>query len=269
MTLIQPKFKKHVSSFTLRLGPLTTVGSLVGVRKPQSKYDAGKYVNVTQSGVPVKQLYVDENGAVVKNEDILKAKPEKVGVTENNEAIIEYHIVDKEQVKEIKKNVLPKNVLSLQVHDQKEVDNKLFPSDSNGYVFIPDNNDPVNVQMYDVIREGLSTDKAFVGMGNIRGFDTFARVYIWRGQIVVQKALYPEDVNDHEVIDTPSLPDTTKAKVATMLSKLQKPFNVEDYRNVVKEQLAELEDTSDGIDVIVSPSGAVTFDLEAMLDEYL
>lgn len=269
MTLMQPKFKKHVTAFTLRLGPLTSVGALVGARKPVSKYDAGKYVNVTPTGVPVKQRYVDEFGNVLDEKDIRKAKPVKTGTTDANEAIIDYVIVDKEQIKEVKKNVLPKNVLSLQVHSRDDVDNKLFPSDSNGYVFIPDANDPVNVQMYDVIREGLATDKAFVGMGNIRGFDTFARVYLWRGQIVVQKALYPEDVNDHEVTPLPDLPATTKDKVSKMLSKLEKPFNADEYRNVVKEQLEQLETASGGIEVIVSPSGSVSFDLEAMLDEYL
>lgn len=265
---IQPKFKKYVSTFTVRLGPLTTTGALVGVRQPKSKYDAGAYVNVSRSGVPVKQQYVDENGKVISNEDVLKAKPEKVGTTENNQAIIEYNIVDKEKIKEIKKNVLPKNVLALQVHNQETVDNELFLSDSNGYVFIPDDNDPVNIQMYNVIREGLATDKAFIGMGNIRGFDTFAKVYLWRNQIVVQKVLFPEEINDHETTNKPNLPSTTKEKVSKMLSKLEKPFNVADYRDTVKEQLESLESETE-IDVIVSPTGSVTFDLDSLLDEYL
>lgn len=266
--MLQPKFKKYVTNFTLRMGPLTTVGSLVGVRKPESKYDAGKYVLTSPSGEPVKQQYVDASGKVIAKNELGKAKPVKIGTLENGEAVIEYHPVDVGVVKEIKEAVLPKNVLTLQVHDKESVDRSVFPSNSNGYVFVPNSDDPVNVQMYDVIREGLTMDKAFLGMGNMRGFDTFLRAYLWRGQIVLQKVLFPEDVNDHETISMPNLPDSTKVKVEKMLGRFCKSFDSNDYRNVVKEKLASLEGET-SVDVIISPTGAVSFDLDALLEEYL
>lgn len=236
MTLTK-KFKAHVSDFVIRLGPLQTTGQLIGVREPQAKPKGTKIVSCTPDGKPVKQVYIpadDPAGPQYTVGELGRA-------TLNEDDTLT--VLSKDAIAEAKAPEVPKDTMAVTVHPLSEVDGQLFPSDNNAYVFNPHTDDPVNLQWYSLLYESLKRgqDKAFIGSANVRNSEGLYRLSLWRDRIILQRMLYPEELNDHQPLDIDKIDESIVDKFQAKLGKITKPFEPDKYRDTTKERIAAVQ----------------------------
>lgn len=251
------KFKSHVSNMTLRLGPITSNGRLVAIRKTAPS--APKFKMVTPDALPVQQRYLEpESGKLYETKDLARA------IVIDGET----KVVDAAAAKEAKATTnLPKNVLSLVAHDASDVDGKTFPSDKNAYIFIPDENDPANVQYAELLLAMLDgSGKALVGLASIRNVEGMYRISTWRGHLVVQQQLYPEEINDHEPTHSTNM---LADKAIKVIDKLTIPFDPELYRDNSAENISEFMATHEGEVPTESDEADTVIDIASALDAFL
>lgn len=252
------KFKSYVSEMTLRLGPVTSNGSLVGVRASVTKEKKTPFKMVTPDGQAVQQQYLAGDGSTWKPGELAR------GIEIDGEI----KIVEAEVAKVAKSSGLPKNVLSLVAHESSEVDSKTFPSDKNAYIFVPNAKDPANSQYSDLLIGMLDkSDKALVGLASIRNVEGMYRLTTWRGHLVVQQQLYPEDINDHETNESESLLADKGIKI---IDKLTVPFDPEMYRDTSAENInAFLSTYEGGIENTKADKADTVLDIASALDAFL
>lgn len=221
----------YVSDLTIRLGPATTTGSLLPIR---NKEDKQKFYSLSpNTRGRVKRVFVDDEGTIFEEGELLKAT-----LDENKE----YHIVDREKLKETRKATLPKNLMVVTVHDLAEVEDVLFPSDSNAYLFYPNPNDPANAGWADFIIAGINSGKkAFLAKVNLRGYEGLFRLSLYRGRLCLQKQLYLWELNDHEA-QALDMPKTMRAKVVKAIDSMTEPFDPESYDDQREVALRSLAD---------------------------
>lgn len=261
--------KSYVSNFVIHLGPVTTTGKLVAVRvsktkssnsKPQLRY-------VSPAGNPVEQRYRDvTTGDYYEVGDLSKAAVIEDKVT----------VVDADALAEANQSLLPKDVMNITVHKLEEVEEAIFPADSNAYVFYPNEDDPTNKGWADFITTALreAGDRfAFLANLNLRNNEGLFRLSLWRGNLIVQKQLYPNDLNDHKV-RSERQPDHIVAKAIAAVNSLAEPFDPDTYSSDVANRIAQLvAETEANGGVSPKPAGAAstakvaTFDLDSALDD--
>ncbi len=265
------KMTTYVSNLTLRLGPIVSNGKLVSVQKPKSKQSKPVFHFVTPSGESVQRAYVDETGIQWKEENLLKEEVLSHGEKETG---VQAAVLTQDQINEQKGSVLPKDIVNLTVHDKGEVEKYLFPGQTNAYVFIPESKDPANEQWYAMLLRLVGdSDKAFVATANIKNFEGIFRLSAWRGNLIVQKQVFPEDLNPHA---DPELrfpcDDKALAKGRVVVNKLTKPFDFETYRNTEGDALKSLvENVKNGtVDtgVAVKSAASAELDLDSILDAF-
>ena len=229
------KPRAYVSNFTMHFGPATTTGRLLPIRTPDK---APKLHYCTPEGEPVKQCYIDENGKTYFTDELGRATMDDDGnlVQVNSEAI-----------QEAKTSDLPLNIINLTAHNSEEVERHLFPSNNNAYIFDPviknSSNkvidDPVNTQWHDFMNVLIRDSEAtFVGMCNLRNNEGLFKMSHYQGYIVVQKMLYPENLNQYEPIH-PELDAVVRDKALSVVRAMVQPFNPDSYKNVISERIAE------------------------------
>lgn len=265
------KMTTYVSNLTLRLGPIVSNGKLVSVQKPKSKQSKPVFHFVTPTGDAVRRAYVDETGTQWNEEDLLK---EQVLTHAEKETGVEAAVLTQDQINEQKGSILPKDIVNLTVHDKAEVEKYLFPGQTNAYVFIPDSKDPANEQWYAMLLRLIDeSGKAFVATANIKNFEGIFRLSTWRGNLIVQKQVFPEDLNPHA---DPELrypcDEKALAKGKVVVDKLTKPFDFETYRNTEGEALRNLvENVKAGTvetGVAVKSAASAELDLDSILDAF-
>lgn len=266
------KFSTYVSSLTIRLGPIVTQGKLISVQKPKSKQSKPQFHYITPEGSRVNRTFVDpETGTLYTEDELLKEETLSHAEIETG---VEAAVVTQDQIDAQKGSVLPKNVVNLTVHDSEDVDESLFPGQTNAYVFIPDSQDPANEQWYAMLLSLVQdTDKAFVAVANIKNFEGIYRLGFWRGNLIIQKQVFPEDINPHEpaAVKFP-VDDKALNKGRVIVAKMTKPFDFETYRNTEGEALRNLVE---GVKVgevetgqVVKAATASELDLDSILDAF-
>lgn len=240
-TTVKPKMKSYVSTFVLRLGPISTTGRLVSVTLPKDTKNSFKLA--TPDGLPVEQRYIDPNGKLYEPSQLVRS------VTNDEGEVI---TVDQAGIEAAKESLLPPNVLTATVHDACTVDQQLFPSDHNAYVLEPDTTDPANTKWHDFIVGVLSNDKCektLIGMCNLRNSEALFRVSVWRGHLVIQRQKFPSEIHDHDLIEKHDVSKAEIQKGLAMLDKLAQPFDAEAYRNTIAERQQALIEASKKGDV--------------------
>jgi hypothetical protein len=253
------KQKKHVSDFTLRLGPVQSRGSLYSIQKPKPKSGTHKYVS--PDGRDVRQVYIPADAA--KAEEFWTTGELELATKDD-----ESTLVGKNNVAAAKASVLPLNVIDLTVHEADEVDRQLFPSEHNAYVFMPDEKDPANVSWYTFLRDVLDgSDRAFVGLCNLKNVEALYRIVLWKGCIVIQRQLYPESINEIESYEPEAgFSNEQIAKGIAQVAKTSEPFNPTDYTNATHAKLVALNQAASAGEVEVAkviaaaPQPVVDFD---------
>lgn len=226
----KPKFKSYISDFTINFGPLSLRGKMIGVRKSNTE---PKFKLVSPDGNPVEQTYID---TVTGNK--FKAG-ECDRQFENAGEVIQ---MDKVTLDAIKVSDLAPNVITLTVHRTDDVKDLLYPSDNNGYLFLADDKDPKNLDRTAALIAAVndSPDKALFGTCNFHSSEGLFRVSVWRGYLVLQKTLYPTQVNDH---DSVPIVVTNDAKIIkSFMDKKVEDFDPNTYRSTsITKQVAALE----------------------------
>lgn len=255
------KLKKYVTDMTLRLGPVTTNGSLIPIRASIPVAKKAPFKMVSPSGEKVTQRYVTEGGDTFYPGELKRAYEAEDG------SLV---IMEADEAKEAKSSGLPKNVLSLVAHEAAEVDARTYPSDKNAYVFVPNDKDPSNKVYADLLTAMLAqSDKALVGLANIRNTEGMYRLSLWRGNIVIQQQLYPESINDHEAVGV----NTDLAdKAIKVVDKIAVPFDPEMYRDTSEENIARFAAEYEASEGEVAPTKGKTdalVDIVSALDAFL
>jgi non-homologous end joining protein Ku len=268
--MTQPNFplNKYVSKLDIHLGQVTVSGALYPIRKSKGK--GSGYVKpqlVSPAGNPVKQYYKDE----ATGEFWLPGECNK-GVVKDDDSVV---VLDTELLQEAKASELPKNVMVLSVHDQAEVEGQLFPSDNNAYILYPDSDNPINAKWGEFITAAVSGSEgelAFLGMINLKNHEGLFRLTTWRGHLVVQKQLYPDELNPHEPLAL-DIPAKTADKAIAVAHKMKTVFEPGAYRDESQDRIALLaEETAAGKrPTAATKTKAATpdFDLDAALDDLL
>lgn len=231
-TKVKPKFKSYISEFTLILDAMLVRGRVVSIGKPvRAVKPTFKFVSPEENN-PVVQVYKDEITGKFYQLDELK----KQWDTSAPETVV----VDQEALKKIRESQLPKNVLTVAVHDTDDVTHYTYPEATEGFVFDPDMSVPQNKVYYDMIVAGLiaNPSKTLIGMCNFHGYEGLFRVEVWRGYLTLHKIKVPSAVNDHEVLKN-SIDEQGTAAMAKVLDRLTKPFDPEEYRDHVAERMSQ------------------------------
>lgn len=254
--------KKYVSKFTIHLGNATATGCLLPIRATVSK---PKFKMVSPDGNPVSQRYLD-----VVNGNLYEPSECHRGIEDDDGAV---KLVDNDVLAETKKSALAKDVMNVTVHPLEDVETQLFPSDNNAYIFQPDAADPVNKGWADFITAAVGSSKlAFLGTINLRGHEGLFRLSVWRGHLVVQKQLYPADLNPHEQAERTLTQALTK-KAVTVAEAMVQPFDPDSYRSDVEARVDALaaEVLAGNGPVAAKPAKTTTveFDLSSALDDML
>jgi non-homologous end joining protein Ku len=229
--------RAYVGDFTFRLGAIVTRGKLMSIRNSESD-KATKLHYISPDGLPVAQVYRCANGNVYLREDLGKAKLDEDG---------NLIPVDADAVADAKTSALPLNSIDLNVHKTSEIDNFLFPDKSQAYIFVPwiknssgkKVDDPVNDKWAEILNSVVrNPNVALVGRCNLNNHEGMFRLSTYKGHIVLQKQLYPEEVNHFDELDI-ALTSTEQAKVDRLVDALVKPFNAEDYPNEITQRVIQ------------------------------
>lgn len=257
--------RSYRSNFTIRCGPATTVGRLIPIRHPKPAEP-----NICSPDyTAVEQFYRDGDGNLWKPDQLPRGIKQKDGT---------FIPVDKDAIKEAKKSELPKNVLDLSVYPVKDVVDKIFPSDNNCYVFdtlqkdkkgVPIKDDPVNVEWHDFIYHILDKGNvALLGRANFSDVEGLYQLFIYQGNLAIQKMLYPEDLNQYEPRKI-SLSPAVKKKALAVAKSLTREFDADNYRNHIAERVAIAESGQfDPTIKVIAQSEEPAFDIMAALEAF-
>lgn len=226
----------YVSQLTMNFGSASTVGSLFGIRATDR---SGKYKLCTPTGDRVRQVYVDDVGNLFEYEDLERGTLDE----ETNKV----EIVEDSDIKAAKESKLEANVITLTAHDKNDIEEYLFPSGNQAYIFKPVVkkgkkviDDPANVQWYDFINTILrETDTALIGKCNLKNHEGLFRLGRYQGYITLQKQMYPEELNRFDEW-TSSLELPIRNKANELSRRAIKGFEPASYEDDVKKRLVKL-----------------------------
>ena len=256
--------KSVVSQFVVHFGPATVTGSLHSIKASEPK---ATIVTCGPNGEIVKQGYSDgENFWTQK--DCGKGEKQEDGSMK---------LLSAEAVALAKASPMPKNVLNVEVHRSQDVDKFLFRSPDSTYIMLPviKNGrtvieDPANDKWYTFLRTAVenSPEHTFVGRANIRNKESTVRLGIHEGHLMVERMLYPEQLNEFPN-PVGSLTATEAAKVSAIVEALTKPFDLSGHRDNVPDRLAvAVEAGADGVPKVEAEPIPDTFDLGSALDSF-
>jgi len=259
------KPRSYVSNLRIRFGPAQTQGQLLPIRRSIKT----KLHYCTPEGAPVKQCYVDDAGKTYFKDELGRATKDEEG---------NLHRVDADAIAEAKSSNLPLNSIMLTPHHAEDIERYLYPSDNNAYIFNPvikNNNkvvdDPVNVQWHDFINVVVrDSGLVFLGMCNLSNHEGLFRLSHYQGYLVLQKQLYPEELNQYEAMH-PTLEPKVRKQALDIAQKLAQPFDPEAYKDEVEDRVREV--AAAGYDesnpIIVPKPEPEVMDLSEALDSFL
>ena len=217
--------KTYISNFSIRLGPFAVTGKLVNVKAPEDKDAKFKYM--TPAGKPVKQFYMAEG-------DDHPYTPGELGRgKEVNGKLVP---VSTTEIEEAKDSGIVNNVMSVSVHPAKQVESSLWHSDS-AYIFLPHAVDEYFGTLQALISN--SPDYAFMSICKIKNFEGLYRLTLWNGNLVLEKMVYPEELNVLSGIDV-EVDDKLLSLGTTLMEGLVSDFDPTEYRNTTRERLAAI-----------------------------
>lgn len=228
--------RAYVGAFTLSLGLLNVTGKLFPVViSNRTRVNAFKRVCPDREvPVPVAQRYIATDEADTDNPTIY-APAELRMAKELDDGTLAF--VDEAEIEAARTSDLPLNVAEVSVHPARDVDGRIW-SDPNGgaYVFQPTTTN----EHYAALVEAVGSDEhVFLGVANIRNTESFFRLRAWNGHLVVEKILWPEEVNEYEPVEV-----TTNSKLAAAITEmvrgLEEDFDPESYTSTTREKLTAL-----------------------------
>lgn len=261
--------RSQAGDFTLHLGNFSTRGRLIPIRKSEEQLYGKKPKMCTPALEAVDQVYRGPDGTIYEKEALSR------GYQQKDKSFRPVRVGD---LVEAKKSVLPYNELELTAHPIEDIERFTFPSDSNAYVFdtlrktdkgkwIPETQR--NLKMHDFIYSVLETGEiGLIGEGNFQNHQGLFRVFIYQGNLAMQRILVPDELNQYEEREI-NLTETELAKVKAMVSNIVTPFNPTDYKNTIALRVAAIESKSEDDESEVEVVEEVEeFDLLEALDGF-
>lgn len=266
--MISASRRSYRSDVTIRFGPAVTNGRILPVRASVDR----SFKSITPEGKPVRRVFMDDDKKVWDDKQLGKAR-----VGEEGELIP----VNMEELAKAKAPTLPENVITLNAFPIDQVEQYLFPSDDNSYVFepvklkkgviLPD--DPANVAWYDFIYSALTDNEvALIGMMNLNKNEGLFRLGTYQQNLVLSRQLWPEDLNQFDPYaarERNNESEGFKKKAAAAVAKLTKDFDPSMFVDTKRQRLDALQSSSDlGIAGTPIDQTLEEFDIMAALDAF-
>ena len=228
-----PGPRAYVGEMLLAIGPVTTVGRLVPVLM-STRNEVREYRYVCPAcddpTIPT-QGYSCPNGhgpfpaSEMHRAKVLDDKLAKVSVEEYDAART---VTD-----------LPLNTFRATVVDAESFEALTWDA-ANAYVFQPRQVDEHYGLLLRMLEE--SEGKAFISVANLQNNEGFYRLALWAGNIVVQKVMWPDEVNHFDAPRVTVSDESVDAALA-MLDRITVEFQPEQFTSQVKAQLAALAES--------------------------
>lgn len=234
--------RKFVSDFTLQVGPIQVNGFLTTLVKPERENKYKSVCPLCDKPHLVKQQYICTNeapavqndpkhGPFVQNDLTVKAR-------ETDDGLVK---VTKEELEAARTSELPVNVFRATVHPREEVELHTYSGDKS-YVFTPKHPDEYFALLLSMIS---NPDNAFVAICNVKKIEGFYRLKVWNGNIVLEKLLWPESLNQFDTLRF----ETDHAVVGAaeaMIDRIRTPFDPDNYRSSVLDRLRAINEALGG-----------------------
>lgn len=264
---IKPKFKAVASDFRLHLGVMTIVGKAYPIRKSE-KSGAGPKVEVkfaSPLGNPVNRVWRDAVTLAVHEEGELKRQ-----VISDGKSVI----LDASDVKAQTASDLPKNIMTVTVHNAEDVQSQVFSTADNAYIFAVDPKDPDNVKWHNIVVTALrdNPNKVLMGLCNFNNAECVFKLDLFRGYLIFQKQLTPDEINQHPDrapwADVRVTPERV-AGMAKLFDKWTVPFDPADYKKSILEKRAALVNFVPSDEAIGDIEADVVSTMDALFEQML
>jgi hypothetical protein len=248
--------KSYVSAFTIRLGAAATIGKLMSLRMT-SKDKETSFKLCTETGEDVEQWYLDSAGEKYKLEDLSRKTKD------------EGRVVDTNALKEARKSTNPQNVGNFTPHPRSTVEDYIFESAHQVYVFIPNEKDPANVQWADFITAIIkeSPEISFLTVANVRGTDGLYELGVHKGNLILVRQCWPEEMYTYEDHTPMCAPEVVKKGLALVRSMMV-DFDPSNYQSALPARLAEVASADYDPSVKKTQTQVTEIDLLAALDTF-
>lgn len=255
--------RTYVGSMTLRFNAMTVRGRLMPVYKSE---ESNIKMCVPGKGLPVYQKYLDAEGNIYERGDLGRAVVDDDGnMTE----------IDADALAAAKISGLPSNILSLTAHEPENVEQFMQPDSTKAYLFEPVikegkkvREDPENDHYHDLLNVMVrDSGLTYLGYANIHGAEGIFKVGMYQGYLTVQRQVFPENLNQFDVIH-PSVNPIEREKLLAIARASVRPFNPEEYRSKVREAVEAVKNADfDPSSTVVEAPREVDF--SAALDQML
>lgn len=222
--------RKYVSDFSVGIGPINLNGALYGLRKGGSG-EVNKFVGVCPDcETPTKpsQRYVCPTDPTHSHPLAELDRAKEVGG--------ELVRVSVEEIAAARESKLPKNVFNATVVTTADVENVTWHAD-HSYVFVPTRMDEYYGLATRLVAE---SGKSFVAMANVKNNEGFYKLAVWQNYLVLQKLHWPEECETFGAVE-PDCDQNVFDAAMNMLDKMERPFDADQFRSTVKQQLEALE----------------------------
>lgn len=255
--------RTYVGSMTLRFSAMTVRGRLMPVYKSE---ESNIKMCVPGKGVPVYQKYLDDEGNLYDRNELGRAVVDEDGVmTEINADALEA----------AKISGLPSNILTMTAHEPESIEQYLQPDSTKAYLFEPVikegkkiKDDPENDHYHDLLNVMVrDSGLVFVGYANIHGSEGVYRVGMYQGHLTVQRQVFPEKLNQFEVIH-PAVSAGEREKLLAIARGSVREFNPEEYKSKVRDAIEAVKSADfDPSSTVIAEPRAIDF--SAALDQML
>lgn len=232
--------RAYVRDMVVQLGPLMTTGRLV----PVIATGAREYKEFTtccpdceEPNRPSQGYTCDQGHGPYSISQLHRAKDVGDGTLVR---------VSQEEYEAARRSSLPLNRFVASVHPKDQFEAITWDAE-NAYVLQPDTMNDEFALMVKLVRD---TDKVFVAVVNLRHSEGLFRLAVWGNNLVVQKVLWPAEVN---TLATPGLEVDVSAfnAAAGMLERISADFDPDTYQSSVKARLEELTASLSGEEAVV------------------
>lgn len=228
--------RAYVGAFTINLGLIQVTGKLLPVVIPNRTR-----VNQFRRVLPdrdeptlVQQVYIGADETTEEHEKVYTTA-ELLSAKELDDGTLKF--VDKDEVDEARTSDLPLNLAEVKVFRASDVDGRIWTDPNGGaFVFMPQASNDHYAALVEAIDSG---EHVFLGVANIRNSESFFRLRTWAGNLVVEKILWPDEVNEFEEIEVTSSSRLAGA-ITEMVRGLEDEFDPEQFQSSTKTALAAL-----------------------------
>lgn len=234
------KTRSYVKHFDMSInGKLATRGSLYSVRATKQSYTM-----CTPEMKRVRQIYIDEGGQIWEHADLIRG----IDLGDGGD-LVPIGTSPVETVTEIRKaktSALPLNKIEFDVYPSEDVERYTYPSKNQGYLFkvAADTKDGGGLQYLQNYKAMLALLKvpgvALLGKSNVQHQESLVRASLFRGNIVVQSYMYPEDINDFDDLEVYEGLGSLEEKMRKVAPQLMKPFNPDEFQDIIAKNQRDL-----------------------------